>query len=255
MAHVLMIHAVCEQVCSILAHLQRRRYLILAPYLENQRIQAEIRSKEVYPMSTLLRLLTLAALPFVLVGITSHVARAVEYTCPPSRSIFIFDDDPPEDACHRVGSDGNDTFNGGWGDDELYGGRGNDTLEGGWGDDDLYGGRGNDTLDGSWGGDHFVFRSGDTGNKTIKDFDREDRGHPRDEKGDPIFADEKGDPVDMVLTPDSIVLSGRNWPTVADILASEVQKGSSFVYTLRQGLRVTTDVQLLEEDFDTTGVI
>jgi len=46
------------------------------------------------------------------------------------------------------GKGGNDTLEGSWGDDTLYGGKGDDTLEGSWGDDTLYGGAGHDTLEG-----------------------------------------------------------------------------------------------------------
>ncbi len=146
------------------------------------------------------------------------------------------------------GGKGRDTLDGSWGDDELYGDSGNDTLDGGRGNDELHGDSGNDTLYGGWGADLFVFRPWDTGDKTIEDFDREDLGIPRDDNGDPLV-DENGDPMPMVLSPDGIVLSGGNWPTVADILASEVEKGSYFVYTLRQGLTVKTDVELIEGDF------
>ncbi len=56
---------------------------------------------------------------------------------------------------------GNDTLNGGAGNDILYGQGGNDFLIGGAGDDILYGGTGADT---------FVWNSGDVGNDVIKDF-------------------------------------------------------------------------------------
>jgi hypothetical protein len=51
------------------------------------------------------------------------------------------------------GGNGNDTLNGGAGDDTLFGGNGNDTLNGGAGDDTLFGGNGNDTLNGGAGND------------------------------------------------------------------------------------------------------
>ncbi|MDG1583337.1 cadherin-like domain-containing protein, partial [Pseudomonas sp. GOM6] len=56
---------------------------------------------------------------------------------------------------------GNDTLNGGKGDDILYGQGGKDILIGGEGDDILYGGAGSDT---------FVWQAGHTGKDTIKDF-------------------------------------------------------------------------------------
>ncbi|MFP1907833.1 Ig-like domain-containing protein [Lonsdalea quercina] len=74
---------------------------------------------------------------------------------------------------------GNDTISGGSGNDILYGQGGNDNLDGGLGDDILYGGSGddvlrggvgNDTLIGGSGADTFVWKAGDTGFDTIKDF-------------------------------------------------------------------------------------
>ncbi|MFP1780662.1 Ig-like domain-containing protein, partial [Lonsdalea quercina] len=74
---------------------------------------------------------------------------------------------------------GNDTISGGSGNDLLYGQGGNDILDGGLGDDILYGGSGddvlrggvgNDTLIGGSGADTFVWKAGDTGYDTIKDF-------------------------------------------------------------------------------------
>jgi Ca2+-binding RTX toxin-like protein len=59
---------------------------------------------------------------------------------------------------------GNDTLNGGDGNDKLYGAGGNDTLNGGKGNDKLYGGSGNDTLNGGPGTNIY---SGGPGNDTI----------------------------------------------------------------------------------------
>jgi hypothetical protein len=55
---------------------------------------------------------------------------------------------------------GNDTVNGGAGDDYLDGGAGNDALQGGAGDDVLIGGSGNDTVKGGAGEDILVKGSG-----------------------------------------------------------------------------------------------
>ncbi|MBD8772159.1 type I secretion C-terminal target domain-containing protein, partial [Pseudomonas coleopterorum] len=60
-----------------------------------------------------------------------------------------------------VAKGGNDFLNGGDGDDIIYGQRGDDTLRGGAGNDVLFGGAGKDT---------FVWKSGDVGTDTIKDF-------------------------------------------------------------------------------------
>jgi Ca2+-binding RTX toxin-like protein len=52
-----------------------------------------------------------------------------------------------------TGRKASDTFDGGAGDDSIYGGRGLDILTGGSGDDILFGGRGVDSLDGGAGND------------------------------------------------------------------------------------------------------
>ena len=166
------------------------------------------------------------------------------------------------------GGSGNDRLEGGkghdvmWGgddDDVLIGGRGNDGMIGGGGDDILKGGRGNDRLLGGWGGDDiltggkgkdlFVFGplpdgfmlAPDSGHKVITDFERGER----------------------------IMLDGEGWPSVADIIASVVAKGSRHyvyvlspplletdvhrrrgnVYTEAPGLTLETDVRLRAEDF------
>ena len=62
------------------------------------------------------------------------------------------------------GGRGNDTLEGGEGDDRLIGGAGNDTLEGGEGDDKLIGGAGDDSLDGGAGFDSLA---GDKGTDWI----------------------------------------------------------------------------------------
>jgi VCBS repeat-containing protein len=58
------------------------------------------------------------------------------------------------------GLGGNDTINGNGGDDQINGGGGNDTLDGGANDDQLTGGSGNDTLIGGTGDDILVGGSG-----------------------------------------------------------------------------------------------
>ena len=66
-------------------------------------------------------------------------------------------------------SSGNNSLDGGAGDDVLIGGSGNDTLTGGSGDDILEGGTGSDFLTGGSGFDTFVLNAGD-GFSTITDF-------------------------------------------------------------------------------------
>ena len=69
-----------------------------------------------------------------------------------------------------MGGAGNDILFGSGGNDSLDGGKGNDILLGGTGNDTLMGGQGNDILIGGSGADTFVWKSGDTGNDVIKDF-------------------------------------------------------------------------------------
>ena len=68
-----------------------------------------------------------------------------------------------DDVIHVLG--GGTSLDGGAGDDTLYGGGGWDNLIGGDGDDVMYGGDGNDV---------FIFRSGESGTDTIKDFSTSD---------------------------------------------------------------------------------
>ena len=79
---------------------------------------------------------------------------------------------------------GNDTLNGGAGDDVLLGQDGDDTINGGAGDDVIYGQFDNDTLTGGAGADIFLIREGEEIN-VIKDFDlTEDKIYFRDFSGD-----------------------------------------------------------------------
>lgn len=70
-------------------------------------------------------------------------------------------------AQRLYGYGGNDTLNGGRGDDLLRGGSGNDTLNGGGDNDLLIGGKGNDTLNGGTGSDVFRFELGDQGTTAL----------------------------------------------------------------------------------------
>jgi hypothetical protein len=73
----------------------------------------------------------------------------------------------------RAVAGGNDKLSGDDGNDTLYGGPGNDSLKGGKGNDKLFGGRGNDTLDGGPGNDTLNGGkgrnkyNGGTGNDTV----------------------------------------------------------------------------------------
>ncbi len=70
-----------------------------------------------------------------------------------------------------TGTNGNDTINGGNGDDDISGGNGNDTLNGNGGDDEIDGGNGNDDIDGGSGDDEI---DGGNGEDTIDGGDDDD---------------------------------------------------------------------------------
>ncbi len=95
---------------------------------------------------------------------------------------------PCTGECRHLGV-GSQTFNGGSGNDVIFGDRGNDTLNGGGGEDSLYGGIGDDELHGGPDGD---LLSGGFGADSIDgeagdDFVRGDAtlDHIRDSGGDP----------------------------------------------------------------------
>ena len=67
------------------------------------------------------------------------------------------------------GGTGDDLLLGGSDDDSLDGGTGNDIVRGGSGDDTVLGGEGNDTIDGGADADTFAFGESH-GNDTITDF-------------------------------------------------------------------------------------
>jgi len=69
------------------------------------------------------------------------------------------------------GGNGDDTINGLGGDDDLSGGNGNDDIDGGSGDDDIDGGNGNDEIDGGTGNDDI---DGGNGNDEIHGGDGND---------------------------------------------------------------------------------
>jgi Ca2+-binding RTX toxin-like protein len=93
---------------------------------------------------------------------------------------------------------GNDTLDGGDGDDSVYGdddgfdgfGDGNDTLTGGNGEDDLYGEGGDDTAD---GGNDDDYIEGDEGNDTLNDTGTTADSLVSDDSDDTIYGD-RNDP-------------------------------------------------------------
>ncbi len=71
------------------------------------------------------------------------------------------DGDGHPDGVDSAQTGGNDTLDGGFGDDRLYGGGGNDTLLGGFGNDVMHGGYGDDLLSGGDGNDVMEGGEGD----------------------------------------------------------------------------------------------
>lgn len=81
-----------------------------------------------------------------------------------SNSGFSFSGDLIDDAVVTPIEAGDDTIDGGSGQDVIFGQGGNDSLSGGQGDDDIDGGDGNDVLDGGQGQDELI---GGAGNDTL----------------------------------------------------------------------------------------
>ncbi|QJP16088.1 calcium-binding protein [Starkeya sp. ORNL1] len=84
------------------------------------------------------------------------------------------DGDGIPDGVNTATAGGDDTLDGGFGDDQIFGGGGNDTLVGSFGNDSVYGGMGNDTLTGGDGDDLLDGGGGDDqmlsgfGNDTLR---------------------------------------------------------------------------------------
>ena len=133
---------------------------------------------------------------------------------------------------HFVGGLGNDRAFGFGGNDTLIGGAGNDTLDGGTGNDTLDGGAGNDFLNGGLGADTV---DGGTGKDSISGGDGAD-----------IFTFEAGDGDDTITdlaTGDVVRISGHT------AMQSITQNGSSVVVVLSDADRITfqnTDVATVE---------
>ncbi|WP_147104492.1 Hint domain-containing protein [Tateyamaria sp. syn59] len=81
-----------------------------------------------------------------------------------SNSGFSFSGDLIDDSVVTPIEAGDDTIDGGTGQDVIFGQGGNDSLSGGQGDDDIDGGEGNDVLDGGQGQDELI---GGAGNDTL----------------------------------------------------------------------------------------
>ncbi len=87
-----------------------------------------------------------------ILGSTSAVPTSCESGCHLEVGSQTFEGGPGNDVV--FGDRGNDTLRGNGGDDRLYGGIGDDVLEGGEGNDLLSGGFGADTIDGQGGNDY-----------------------------------------------------------------------------------------------------
>jgi Ca2+-binding RTX toxin-like protein len=87
-----------------------------------------------------------------ILGTTSAVPTSCEAGCHLEVGSQTFEGGPGNDAV--FGDRGNDTLRGNGGDDRLYGGIGDDVLEGGEGNDLLSGGFGADRIDGQGGNDY-----------------------------------------------------------------------------------------------------
>jgi Ca2+-binding RTX toxin-like protein len=113
----------------------------------------------------------------VIIGANTGPVAAVTGSCETGCHLEVgsqtFEGGPGNDVV--FGDRGNDTLRGGPGDDRLYGGIGDDVLEGGEGDDWLSGGFGADKIDGGEGSDYVrgdatidhIFDSGTTGTDTL----------------------------------------------------------------------------------------
>lgn len=78
-----------------------------------------------------------------------------------TQSGFTFNGDLIDDPVVEPIEPGNDTIDGGAGQDTIFGQDGDDSLLGGGGDDDVFGGSGQDNLDGGQGQDELFGGSGD----------------------------------------------------------------------------------------------
>ena len=117
------------------------------------------------------------------------------------------------------GGGGDDTMTGGNGNDMLFGSFGNDTLMGGNGDDSLDGGAGDDSLTGGKGPDLFAFHAG-FGDDTITDLGNGDRIQFDSE----VFAT----PEDVLdaseqVGEDTVITAGMNTVTLLGVQASSLQ--------------------------------
>jgi serralysin len=122
------------------------------------------------------------------------------------------------------GGGGNDKLTGGNGTDMLFGSVGNDDLDGGNGKDTVNGGAGDDVLTGGNGPDLFVFNAGFAGfgDDVITDFSNNDHIQFDDE----LFqSPEEVLMASQQVGDDTIITAGTNTVTLAGVQLSSLQAG------------------------------
>ena len=143
------------------------------------------------------------------------------------------------DAVTEASAPGNDTIDGGDGEDLIYGGGGDDSIDGGAGIDTIHGGDGADTIDGGLGTDYIYGGDGDdvitdTGGATSDDFI--DGGAGNDtisggEREDVIHGGTGNDSISGDAGTDTIV-GGAGDDTIDGGAENDTIYGDEFVLTL-----------------------
>ena len=144
------------------------------------------------------------------------------------------------DASIEEVSAGDDSIDGGDGDDTIYGGAGADTIDAGVNNDQVYGGSGNDSIDGGIGsdllyggdGDDFVKGGGNTGNPdTVYGGDGNDTVLGGDGAGaDSLFGDAGDDSLDGGRGADTIDAGeGSDTITLSDSFGADSITGGEDV--------------------------
>src|SRR5262249_25249007 len=135
------------------------------------------------------------------------------------------------------GGNGNDTINGGDGDDNIFGGNSDDTLTGGRGNDIIDGGNGDDKLDGGSGNNQLLGGNGDDvvtvgdGGKTLTGGNGDDRFVFGPVFGNDVITDfSHGDKIDF---------STIAFPDFAAVQGAMHQVGGDTVISLGAGHAIT----------------
>ncbi|MCP4387885.1 MAG: calcium-binding protein [Gammaproteobacteria bacterium] len=127
------------------------------------------------------------------------------------------------------GGDGNDTLDGGDGNDNLYGIPGDDRRDGGAGNDVLWGGSGSDTLNGGAGDDYLI---GDAGDDTLRGGNGNDTFI-----FDPDFGNDTI--LDFETAGDIIELNGLGVSSFAELQGYFEQNGRDLVIDFGDGNSIT----------------